>query len=423
MRFRPRGMLAVTVGILLLAACTSDSGEPPADAPNLDALPRLTIQEVARFGSLEDPDYGFSSIAAVDVDRDGNVFVFEGQAREIRVYSHGGELLRRMGGRGSGPGEFSPRGSVRFGVVGDTVWAFESTPERLTIYDRSGRLLSANEVETVPVTLHLPGRTTFVGPSLLGTDGLFIGDRGGTSLMGGEPGAQPVDTVHIPRVRFNPSGQVVDTIGSYPVVSSSPAEFLEVGRSRYLMPSPPSAAPLYVPLVDGLVRIDLELPESPARLRVTRFTHAGDTVRISEFSYQPKPFPDAVLDAAVARNVGVGNVLVVGGAEQIGLERLARDSAEARVVMRRRLNFPATQPPVRSVRVTDNGALWLQREDDDESEERWTVLDAEDQPIGELFIPGTLTIRWTDGRSAWAVERDEFGVPWLVLLRIVRAEA
>jgi hypothetical protein len=156
-------------------------------------------------------------------------------------------------------------------------------------------------------------------------------------------------------------------------------------------------------------------------LRITRFTHAGDTVRIREFSYQPKPFPDAVLDAVVARNVGVGNLIVAGGAEPIILERLARDSAEARVVMRRRLDFPATQPPVRSVRVTDSGALWLQRENDDEAEERWTVLDAEDRPIGELFIPRTLSIHWTDGSSAWAMERDEFGVPWLVLLRIVRA--
>ena len=61
-------------GLVLTAAlvgCAEDQRESATEGIDVDALPILTLQEELRIGSLEDPDYGFSRIRGVDVDRDG----------------------------------------------------------------------------------------------------------------------------------------------------------------------------------------------------------------------------------------------------------------------------------------------------------------------------------------------------------------
>jgi hypothetical protein len=71
--------------------------------------------------------------------------------RQIRVYDEAGTLLRRIGGAGEGPGEFG--GSPSFGVVGDTVWAYDGRLERITLFDRRGNLLSTGRVVSLRIPL------------------------------------------------------------------------------------------------------------------------------------------------------------------------------------------------------------------------------------------------------------------------------
>lgn len=44
--------------------------------------------------------------------------------------------------------------------------------------------------------------------------------------------------------------------------------------------------------------------------------------------------------------------------------------------------FPPAQPPVQGYILTDDGGLWLRREEAGD-ERRYTVLDARDSPVGE----------------------------------------
>ena len=59
-----------------------------------------------QIGSADKSDqYIFSAIDGLDVDDNGHIYVLDGRAAEVRVFSQDGEYLRSIGGRGQGPGE------------------------------------------------------------------------------------------------------------------------------------------------------------------------------------------------------------------------------------------------------------------------------------------------------------------------------
>ena len=100
----------VAVGVTLLLIGTSACGEAMPDASgesHLGDLPRLRAEAEMRMGDFSDPDIGFSRVSGVDIDYEGNVYVMEALVPEIRVYSPDGVILRRIGGRGGGPGKSS----------------------------------------------------------------------------------------------------------------------------------------------------------------------------------------------------------------------------------------------------------------------------------------------------------------------------
>ncbi|NIM50071.1 MAG: 6-bladed beta-propeller [Gemmatimonadales bacterium] len=70
------------------------------------------IEETLRIGSPEGqgPDV-FGRITAIEVDTAGRIYVFDGFARELRVFGPDGDFVTSVGRRGAGPGEFE-------GVVG-----------------------------------------------------------------------------------------------------------------------------------------------------------------------------------------------------------------------------------------------------------------------------------------------------------------
>ncbi|HEX9708867.1 MAG TPA: hypothetical protein VGB42_02735, partial [Candidatus Thermoplasmatota archaeon] len=250
--------------------------------------------------------------------------------------------------------------------------------------------------------------------------GLWMGTRGMTTLP--PPRGAVADTVPVPLVRFDAEGRVVDTVGSYPLPYVGGSELIRVGSSRYPVPYLRRADPYDVRHADGTVRIDAALPDLPEAFRVLRLGHDGDTVRTRTFRYRPRGYPDEVLNAQAVRyahQVGPTATMTASGVER--LEQRAEDSAAARVAILRAMEVPDFQPPVRSVRVTGEGTLWLLREDVGGEHERWTVLDREDMPVGELELPREPTVVWTDNETVWAVERDELDVPWLVRYRIREA--
>lgn len=139
----PRAALrAFAPGALILATpLTSCIADPPPANPTRETLPNgailvrypdlpaidsagpeITEATMAlRFGSRDgtDPTLAFSDIRGIDADSDGNIFVLDQQAAEVRAFDPEGRYLRTIARRGRGPGEIMEANGIL--LSGDTL--------------------------------------------------------------------------------------------------------------------------------------------------------------------------------------------------------------------------------------------------------------------------------------------------------------
>lgn len=91
--------------------------------PAIDSVgPEVTEAHVdLQFGSLEgnDPDFAFSDIRGIQASSDGDVYVLDFQAAEVRVFDSTGRHLRTIVRRGGGPGEIGEANGIF--LSGDTL--------------------------------------------------------------------------------------------------------------------------------------------------------------------------------------------------------------------------------------------------------------------------------------------------------------
>jgi hypothetical protein len=82
---------------------------------------KLTLTEAWRHGGEDDEDVLFGLVTDLAVGPDGNIYLLDAQMMDIKVFSPAGKLLRTIGRRGEGPGEFQGAQQIVFrpdGTVG-----------------------------------------------------------------------------------------------------------------------------------------------------------------------------------------------------------------------------------------------------------------------------------------------------------------
>jgi hypothetical protein len=379
------------------AAAPGADAVAPSVELDADALPTLSALEEARIGSATDPDVGFAAIAYVDVDADGNVYAYESRDGQIRVHGPGGARLRVIGRRGQGPGEFS--GMTAMGVAGDTLWVLEGF--RIQLFRGDGTLISTARAEPFQAA----GSGVVVRPLAMGDGGHF------TSEVVSRAAAYGTET-RVPRLRFDASGAVVDTVGWEPRVpqppptshvATSPPQ-IAVDGVTYSVPRPPTDTPLWASLNDGSAVVERRRAsaDTGAEFTLTRFDLAGDTLYRHRFRYRPGRYEGALLDTMAMRP----------------LMRSPRPSRAAFQAVRASLDYPIYQSPVYLVWATQDGSLWLRREDNATSVFRWIVVAPNGAVRGLLELPRSADPLWARGDTLWASVGDELGILWLVRYRI-----
>ncbi len=407
---------------LALGAC-QESGV--REETHAGSLRPLTAEPDMRIGNFQDPDLGFTRIGGVDVDRDGNIYVVESSVPEIRVFSSEGRLLRRVGRQGGGPGEFE--GSPRFGVVGDTIWTWDSRISRITLFDRQGHVLSTGRTDGVRV--QLPRSIGSVLPHSMRPDGTFTSHFSRVSSARGAPesGVEPTDSIPFPMVLFDASGAVTDTIGwagrppprlwRPPSERGSLPESITIDGQRAWVPRPPPDAPWWLPVMDGYVVVEASPPERETEsvFAVTRMGLHGDTIYRREIRYEPIPYTDEDLDSIAARGArgepGGGVPYRPGAPAPPNWEAIAR-------TLRAHMDYPEFRAPLDYPWLAQDESVWIRLTSREGAPSRWVVLDSEGRPRGTLELPPDLRVRWSRGDTLWAVELDEYEVPWLVRYRI-----
>jgi hypothetical protein len=412
-------------GSFALGACAAgvERGES-----NADELAIITATPEQRIGSVDDPDAGFTRPYLVDIDRDGNLYVGEATDTEIRVLSAEGRLMRRIGRRGAGPGEFED--APRFGVVGDTVWAFDgSGGGRITLFRRDGTVLSTARPNEVGVPLW--SSHGYIRPWIMRSDGRFVGEL---SQIRGRPRDQvavtiaPTDTVPIPRILFDALGKVTDTIGSdasppprmaRPPRDESGYQTITVGSRRLFVPDPPTTLPQWLPLVDGRIIVDAQVAPAvdDGLFTVTRLGLNRDTVYHTRMRYTPERWSAADLDSIAARAARGGPG---GGVPFDPNARAVPPDAQAiQNRLREAMRFPEFRLPISNAWLDAAERVWIRRAAESDPA-RWMIVEADGRPMGEVQLPADVRLLWSRGDTLWAAAPDADDVPWLVRYRLRR---
>jgi hypothetical protein len=133
---RPSFFVLALATVLLSCEAESPPGEPTRETlangavlvryPGLPAIdsvgPEVTDAQVdLQFGSLEgdDPAFAFADIRGIQASSDGDIFVLDFQAAEVRVFDSMGRHLRTIVRRGTGPGEIGEANGIF--LSGDTL--------------------------------------------------------------------------------------------------------------------------------------------------------------------------------------------------------------------------------------------------------------------------------------------------------------
>jgi hypothetical protein len=396
-----RGSVVAWGLALVLSAC--GGAATASEDASVDELGELVLVEDLRIGSLDDPRLGFSQIRAIEVGDDGSMYVLEGQDREVRIYAPDGTLVRRFGGRGSGPGEFqNPFGLT---LAGDTVAVAEVGGNgRLTLFDRDGNLGRTIQVPAVDVPTEVETVRLRIQPFRMRSDGRFEGTVV-TMSMASAAGADRPDSIMAPRILFDREGRPVDTLGWYA---------MSMGRTARVGTTSVSVSPM---LPDADLSSEAEgdsiVVHRPAAtaaghavFTVTRVREGGDTIYHRALRYAPIAVTPAYRDSVIESRL-----------DTYRNRPQPPDIGAIRRILETELEWPAFHPPVRSVRRGKDGEVWLLREAMGEGT-RWTVLAADGTPRGHLTLPPTMSAYQSDGTHVWGVERDAFEVPWLVRYRM-----
>lgn len=380
---------------LVLAAACGDAGRDGPGGGGGDAMLNAVTEDVFTVGSVAGDGWDtFGSVQGVAFDDEGNLHVFDRQAAHILVIGPDGSLLRTVGGRGEGPGEFGRVTSALVARDGSyTVLGFSQidllgpggTFERRIPLDAilisdvalpDGRLVTSRYLPWSEDVPDVEGRPIHVFP-----------------LDGGEP--EVLYTAwELPE---DPDAGDADPSSSPTTISLSAGRAFEPGLH-------------FDALSDGR----LALADSIG-YRVKLIGPGGNVTGVVERPIAPLPVGEAAKEAERERYRETTTRLTSGNVESlIQVEREGEDE----------LVFADELPVIARLKVDWDDRIWVTRTGADGSSGGPTdIVTADGRYVGTLPADGLRTPHGfgPDGLMAY-IERDEMDVPTVRVIRLVSLE-
>lgn len=348
---------------------TPASGDEPASL-RVDSAPAWSLRAGADGAGFVEPT------DATELS-DGTFVVADHGAGTLHYVSRSGQALRTVGGAGSGPGEFRSLEGV--GLAGrDTVWAYDHSLRRITIFDSSGMVLATH-------LLTISGRPSW--PSVLGVsaDGRAIVLERNLPLPIGQPGGAV----------WRDSSRLL----WYSLALQSSSASYEVPLfDTYINPAGPLAGIAFVPFGP---RVALAVSSTNKQV----FVGFPDKFEVSTVAL-PGTSKIAIKRAFVGRVV----------TEEALRSRRAGNRPQRTTIPRSVI--PARMPAFSRLLADDRGGIWIQEYAPSGEGSRWASFDARGVLRALVTLPPRFRLLLIGGDSLLGVQEDDDGVPALVLLRV-----
>lgn len=421
----PRAPVIALVALVAVATTTLQSCDPPNPAPTsgaletLDpsALPEIQAEWVASTELAFNPHNAVDPFTEFVISADAEVFVAQWQDRTIQVIGETGEVIRTIGRRGEGPGEFISLSAIW--LAGDTLVASDGQSARVNYFAIDGRFLDSRKWvadferwgvdEAGTRTIYAPGSP----PSAILANGLALVSPNWMVRPPQDPpdpGARRAG-FRSPLLTMDEQGQIVDTLVwvDYYVTEFNMAR--DGRHFRIRVPFQRETHTAVIPGGEGVIVVREDDSEGSS-VRVTRIGPSADTVFSRTYSYTPAPLTDDLFRRALSETE-VGEALVLFSEEDPTL-----DGSDFEGPVRRSGVLPETLPTVTSVVVGQDESIWLRREEPEGEYAQWTVLDATGGVVGVVTLPRTQAVVAVRGTVMVAVEEDELGRATLVRYRV-----
>lgn len=363
----------IAASLVIAAACSHAA----------QAQERWTLVEEVRIGSIDEGPAMFSDLRGLGVGANGDVYVLDYRAQEIRQFNPRGDFVRKFGRSGSGPGEMRNANGMLMAPDG-RIWVNDPANSRFTVFDASG---AYDTTHTVPIQGY-----GFVWSAMFDTAGVLYDQV----FLTDEP--------HRAIRRLRASGAVIDTV-SLPTCGRErrPEEMTFQARTERggrmmgipFVPRPITAWDprgfMWCTPSDVFEVVQIRLGPGDTALRVTR-------------DVSPPPVTSAEREAAIAR---------------------ARENFKA--YPNARLDFsriPRVKPVIAAMHVDEAGRLWVRRTDTDTLRAVFDVFDQSGRHVATA--EGRMRFRFgiapvVRGDAFYAIVLDEDDVQYVIRARIRRS--
>lgn len=391
------GMRRAAATMLLggMAACGNGGGATPDPAAtSFPAEPTLVAVEAARFGGAVSGEGDLTSVTAAVPLEDGRFLVGDA-ARRLLLFDSAATPLGELGRPGEGPGEFSY--AVGVGTLGDSIWVSDMMQRRVSLFAPDGGFVRAMSARTEfgeapydpfsPIVALWPGGHRVVFPNAA-------------------PGRADEVGPTVPWVLTDSQGVVLDTLGRS---AASTRAFRTPWGTYAGQPFPP---PPWVGVSGAGRFVEASVAADSARFRLALRIGDRDRVRVDTLAFAMPPVDAAWVDSILGERTA---------SFKETLDRFegvdAPSTSEIASALRDATYRPRWTPPIRGVRVADDGSLWLEGTTTG-PERPWYRLDREGRPDGYLVLPTTHEVRAVTRDRLWVVTVDDLGVPLITVFTV-----
>ena len=375
---------------LALALLPMSVGAQPAEVRHTTPIFRLG-------GPNADDVHAFPEPPRLIVDAKGYIYARIPSDGAVTVFDPDGAFVRRIGGKGEGPGEFQI--AAAHGLLGDTLWIVNWPTPRVSRFLTNG---THTDTERTPFDY---GRT-FGGP--VGLDALLRDGRAvvlppspvlGVDepirlpvLLGTAPAMDERDTI---ASMATPRGMFIPGLGTWTFtpVAAPPLVAMASNGTGVAVATWSDTAP-------GLVEVRLHAPDGSERWR--------RSIRLDA-----RVIPASVRDSLIAVGVEKARQQFERARAQ---GRIAGGSLEKMV--ERGLSLPRHFAPVDRLLIGIDETVWLQQMNGLTPDD-WLVLDRAGALYARVRVPVGLWVEEASMRDIWGTEQDDLDVAWMVRLRVV----
>ncbi|MGB8957407.1 MAG: 6-bladed beta-propeller [Candidatus Aminicenantales bacterium] len=328
---------------------------PPKGAPA-----KLVLEEIYTIGGGDSPDASFVAASALDVLKDGTVYVLDTKDSRVKVFDAAGKFVRAFGRAGQGPGELNQPVGILITPESE-VLVEDALNRRLAVFALDGTFRRQMSTSTS-----------------LGLFGIQMDDRGlivARSLGLGEGGKMSMDVKTYDR-ELNPK------------VKLASFEFQISAQTKV---NPFSA----MNLLFALDRQGLLYLGSAGKYEIKVVSAEGKLLKTVGREYDPVVITQADKD-----------------------EMLKAIPSGSGVNVKEMLLFPDVYPPFANFVFAEEGRLLVRTFEKGQAKKEfyWDVFDADGRYIAKVPIVHDITL-WRDGKAYFFVE-DEDGYRLLRCCRV-----